>query len=103
MPELVAVFDREQRCVYVNAALERATGMPAEALLGRRIDDVMPPEEAAVWSEAHDDVLRSGRQRAIECTIATPGGPRRFASVITRVPGDLACAVSRDVPDVQSP
>ena len=75
MAEFVAVFDRARRWVYVNAALERATGMPAGALLGRRIDDVMPPEEAAVWSEAHEDVLRSGRQRAIECTIAAPGGP----------------------------
>jgi len=96
--DIIAVLDREQRCVYVNAALEHATGMPAEALLGRRIDDVMTPEETAVWSEAHEDVLRSGRSRAIECTIATPEGPRRFASVITRVPGDLVCAVLRDVP-----
>ena len=95
--DVIAVFDRDQRCVYGNAALERATGVPAAALLGKRSDDVMTPGEAAVWREALEDVLRSGRQRAIAYTIATPEGPRRFASVITRVPGDLVCAVSRDV------
>jgi PAS domain S-box-containing protein len=99
--DVIAVFDRDHRCVYVNAALERATGVSG-ALLGQRIDDVMTPEEAAVWREALDDVLCSGRQRAIECTMATQQGLRRFASVMTQVPGELVCAVSRDVTDVRS-
>ncbi|HEY0482272.1 MAG TPA: PAS domain-containing protein, partial [Kofleriaceae bacterium] len=90
---IIGVFDHEQRFVYLNPALERATGLPAATLLGRRNDDAMLPEEASRWSEALDEVRRSGRDREIECTIATPRGPRRFASVITRVPGDLVCAV----------
>jgi PAS domain S-box-containing protein len=98
--DVVAVFDRDQRCVYGNAALERATGVPAAMLLGKRSDAGMTPGEAAAWREALEDVLRSGRPRALEYTFGTPGGPRRFASVITRVPGDLVCAVSRDVTGV---
>jgi PAS domain S-box-containing protein len=101
-PDVIAVLDREHRYVYVNAALERATGVPAEALLGKRNDEVMAPGEALVWREALEDVLRAGRERTIECTIPTPRGPRRFASLIARLPGELACAVSRDVTDVQS-
>jgi two-component system CheB/CheR fusion protein len=98
--DVIGVFDHEQRFVYLNPALERATGVPASTLLGRRNDDAMLPEEAALWSEALDEVRRSGRDREIECTIATPRGPRRFASVITRVPGDLLCAVSRDITEL---
>lgn len=61
-------------------------------LLGKRNDDVMAPGEAAVWREALEDVLRSGRQRAIECTMATPEGPRRFASVISALARYLGSA-----------
>jgi PAS domain S-box-containing protein len=100
--DVIAVFDREQRYIYINAALERAIGVPAAMLLGKRNDEVMTPEEAAGWREALEDVLRSGRRRAIEHTITTPEGPRRFASVITRVSGDLACAMMHDITDVRS-
>jgi len=97
----IAIFDRAQRYVYVNAALERALGAPAAMLLGKRNDSLMTPDEAAAWSKALEDVLRSGRSRAIEYAIATPEGPRWFASTITRVPGELVCAVSRDVTEAR--
>jgi PAS domain S-box-containing protein len=100
--DMIAVFDRERHYLYVNAALERATGVPAAALLGKRTDEVVAPEEVAVWREALEDVLRSGRPRRLEYTRLTPGGPRRFASMITRGPGDLACAVTRDITDLQA-
>ncbi|HEX2690441.1 MAG TPA: GAF domain-containing protein, partial [Kofleriaceae bacterium] len=100
--DVIAVFDRAQCYVYVNAALEHATGIPPGELLGKGPADVVGPDEAAVWSEALEDVLRSGQQRVIECTLTTPEGPRRFASVLARVPGDLVCAVSRDITDVPS-
>jgi PAS domain S-box-containing protein len=98
--DVIAVLDRAERYVYVNAALERATGVPAAVLLGKRSDEGLTPEEAALWHEGLEDVLRSGRKRAIGCTIATPEGPRRFASVVTRMSGDLVCAVMRDITDV---
>jgi PAS domain S-box-containing protein len=101
-PEVIAVFDREQRYVYVNAALERATGLSAAAVLGQRGDLGMTPDEAPAWREALEDVLRTGRERAIEHTIAAPQGPRRFASLLTRVPEELVCVVSRDVTEVGS-
>jgi PAS domain S-box-containing protein len=101
-PDVVAVFDREQRYVYVNPALERAVGAPGATLVGKRHDDVLTSADAAMWREALDDVLRTGRARAIECTIAMVRGRRRFAAMITLLPGDLACAVLRDVTDVRA-
>jgi PAS domain S-box-containing protein len=98
--DVIVVFDRERRYVYVNAARERITGVPGAGVLGKRIDEVMLPDDALVWTEALDAVQRSGRPRAIEGTIATPYGLRRLASVLTAVSDGLVCAVSRDITEI---
>src|SRR5262249_20700128 len=98
--DVIAVFDRGRRYVYINAALERVTGVPGASVLGKRNDEAMPADDALVWTEALDDVLRSGQPRAIESTIATPRGPRRFATVLTVVSDGLVCAVSRDITEL---
>jgi PAS domain S-box-containing protein len=98
--DVIAVFDRDRRYVYINAALERVTGVSGASVLGKRNDEVMTPDDALVWTEALDDVSRSGRQRSIEATLMTPRGPRRFASVLTAVSDGLVCAVSRDITEI---
>jgi PAS domain S-box-containing protein len=101
-PDLIGVLDRDQRYVYVNAALERAAGRPADRLLGARADLAMPPDAARAWRAAIEDVLRTGDARAVEHTLETPDGPRRFAVTIAALPEERVCAVWRDVTDVRS-
>lgn len=53
--------DEEGRFVYVSPSLEAHTGIPAARRLGKRNDEVLPPEVAATMM-AHDrQVLESGR------------------------------------------
>jgi PAS domain S-box-containing protein len=99
--DVIAVYDRDHRFVYVNGALERATGVRAADILGKTNDDTMPPEAAVLWREALDHVLTTGGERTLECTLDTPQGPRRFASIVVRT-GEHACAMSRDVTDLDS-
>ena len=99
-PDLIGVLDRDQRYVYVNPALERAAGRPADGLIGGRADEAMTPDEARAWREAVDDVLRTGRERAVEHTLETPAGPRRFAATIAALPEARVCVVWRDITDV---
>jgi PAS domain S-box-containing protein len=98
--DVIAVFDRDRRYVYINTALERVTGVQGASVLGKRNDEVMLPDDALVWTEALDDVSRSGQQRAIEATLMTPRGPRQFVSVLTAVSDGLVCAVSRDITEI---
>jgi PAS domain S-box-containing protein len=98
--DVIAVFDRDRRYVYINAALEHVTGVSGASVLGKRNDEVLPPDDALVWTEALDDVGCSGRPRAIESTLATPRGPRRFVSVLAAVSDGLVCAVSRDITEI---
>ncbi len=100
--DLIAVFDRDHRYLFVNAALEREMGMQASRLLGVRNDEVMPPDDAALWRDAIDHVLATGSAREIECTIATPRGVRTYAAVLTPLGAGRVCSVARDITDVRS-
>jgi sigma-B regulation protein RsbU (phosphoserine phosphatase) len=102
-PDFIARFDREQRYVYVNAAVAGFTGRPAAEFLGRRVGDgAMPPEAARAWSAALDEAF-GGRPATISFGYeGRDGVPREFQAHV--VPerdahGGVATALSitRDV------
>jgi PAS domain S-box-containing protein len=99
--DLVAVFDREYRYVYVNPAYERATGIASADILGKLAGETRTPDAVDRWREAISDVLANGTQRTIEHTVETPRGHRRFSSSVVAA-GEHACVFSRDVTDVQA-
>lgn len=99
--DMVAVFDREHRYVYVNAAFERATGIAGAQILGRLAGETRTPEAVDRWHEALADVFANHAQRVIEHALDTPHGRRRFSTILTAV-GDHACAFSRDVTEIQA-
>jgi PAS domain S-box-containing protein len=101
MPEVLAVFDRDHRYVYVNAAFESTTGVQASALLGRLNDEVMQPDDAASWRIALAAVLSTGNPAQIEYTLGGSGERRHFAATLARLPNDLVCALCRDITDVR--
>jgi PAS domain S-box-containing protein len=101
MPDVLAVFDRDHRYVYVNAALEQATGLQPAALIGKRNDEVMEPADATLWRDAIESVLTTGKPSQIECTIDTPRGRRHFAATLTLLPDQQVCSISRDITDVR--
>ncbi|MFF6947635.1 SpoIIE family protein phosphatase [Streptomyces iakyrus] len=57
----IAVFDNDLRWVGVNPALERINGVPEEAVLGRRVGDVLPDLDVAAIEARMRHVLETGR------------------------------------------
>ena len=57
----IAVFDNDLRWVGVNPALERINGVPEEAVLGRRIGEVLPDLEVEAIEARMRHVLETGR------------------------------------------
>jgi diguanylate cyclase (GGDEF)-like protein/PAS domain S-box-containing protein len=52
LPDFIAVIDAQGRHRFVNSAFERWMGQPREALLGRRLEELIPPdvlEEVLPW------------------------------------------------------
>ncbi len=82
-PDIVARFDTRGRHLYVSPAIERETGLPASAFLGRthgefaREHGIRGPF-AARWREAVDRVVATGQEAVVAFDFPTPGGDAYF-------------------------
>ncbi len=78
-PDVLARFDRQHRHLFVNAAIERASGLRPEQVIGRTNSELgMPPELTAHWHQVVDEVFASGEQRQLEFVFPSPTGHRSF-------------------------
>jgi PAS domain S-box-containing protein len=65
----IAVFDNDLRWVGVNPALERMNGVPEEAVLGRRVGEVLPGLDVEAIETRMRHVLKTGRPLLDQQTI----------------------------------
>lgn len=85
IPDVVVIYDHELRIRYINAATRRLTGRPPADFIGRRDDEVWPPEVCGVWLPTLKDALQTGALRRLEADLSLPGGAFRSLR-ITCVP-----------------
>ncbi|MFG2025422.1 SpoIIE family protein phosphatase [Streptomyces sp. NPDC048825] len=73
-PVGIAVFDTDLRWVRVNPSLERINGVPEEAVLGRRVGEVLPALDVQAIESRMRQVLETGEplldQQTIGRTVA---------------------------------
>jgi PAS domain S-box-containing protein len=104
-PDIISRWDRDLRRIYVNPAIERATGRPASAFIGRTSREMgMPAALVDRWEMATNQVFRTGREQIIETAYDTPGGERQYETRITpelAADGTVATVLSvgRDITD----
>ncbi|MBN9390293.1 MAG: response regulator [Chloroflexi bacterium] len=80
-PDVISRYDREVRHTYVNPAVERVTGLPPSAFIGKTHAELgMPPENVREWLEAHQQVVATGQPVIIEFDFQTPEGLRYYQS-----------------------
>ncbi|MGW0845337.1 SpoIIE family protein phosphatase [Streptomyces sp. NPDC002787] len=68
-PVGIAVFDTDLRWVRVNPSLERINGVPEEAVLGRRVGEVLPALDVQAIESRMRQVLRTGEPLLDQQTI----------------------------------
>jgi PAS domain S-box-containing protein len=78
-PDIIARFDRGLRHIYVNRAVEGATGFTVGALIGRTNAEVgMPAPLVAMWEARLNRVFEGGAEETFEFEYPSPDGPRHF-------------------------
>jgi PAS domain S-box-containing protein len=78
-PEIIVRLDRDYRHLYLNPAHSIATGLPAAAVLGRRLREVAYPTELIpVWEQTLAAVFADQRPQTIEFDYPTLAGRRHF-------------------------
>jgi PAS domain S-box-containing protein len=88
-PDILTRFDRQMRHVFVNAAVERVTGVDRSTVLGKTNRELgMPPAICDAWERALASVFERGEPCSIELEVETPSGRRCFVSRLIPERGD---------------
>lgn len=96
LPDAVAQFDSDLRCIYANPAVEAMTGLPRDGVVGRSSQELLgSPGVAEGWVAAVQATFDTGRSRDWDFAYDTPGGRRWFHAVTAEGPG--AGGVTRTV------
>jgi PAS domain S-box-containing protein len=103
--DLIALFDRAHRFVYVNQAVEALTGQPRSELLGRTPGQVaLPAEVAQIWQQGLERVFESDGPTELEFFLQSADGPRWLEARLspeTDPQGEVTgvLAIIRDITD----
>ncbi len=81
IPDLVVEMDADRRYQAFHSDPSALLNAPSDLLLGRRMQDVLPPAALAVQHDLLADVDRYGRATAQRYSIDFPTGPRWFEAV----------------------
>lgn len=84
-PDPIFSFTREGKYTYVNPAFARGVGRQAREIVGRKIWDVFPKEEADRRFTALNWVFQTGRDKVIEVRVPRPDEDRYFVTTITPI------------------
>ncbi|MGH8984353.1 MAG: sensor domain-containing protein [Acidimicrobiia bacterium] len=104
-PDLIARFDRELRHVYVNPAVTEATGVQADQMVGRTMQEIgAGPELTDIWDHELRRAFETGAGGQFEYSFDGPGGLRWYHTRIVPERGEdgaiaRVLALIRDVTD----
>jgi PAS domain S-box-containing protein len=100
-PAAIWVKDVQGHIIIANQRLAEALGHTLDDVIGKRSDEILPPDFAAAHQE-HDRVVRE-EQRAVEAEEAVPAGEqmRTYLSIKFPIPGDppLLGAIATEITD----
>lgn len=100
VPDLIFRIGRDGRFVDVHAHDERLLAKPRDAMLGRRLDEVLDEKLARKLQEAIADALDRGTLRTVEYSLTPVSGKRHFFEARITVPDSQEVfVVVRDVTD----
>lgn len=102
-PDIISRFDHELRHVYVNPAIELATGIPSEDFVGKTHRELeMPQELTSLWEPSIQKVFQTSQPDEHEFNYWTPQGwkyyhSRLFPEVAANGSVESVLAICRDI------
>ena len=105
--DIIARFDRERRHIYVNQAVEPATGKTPAQFIGKTTQELgLSPHFCNQLNEAFPKVFSTGKQETIEFDYPTPSGTIYYhCRVIPEFAEDnsveTVLAIARDITEIK--
>jgi len=79
---VIFVSDASGRFIYVNSAAAEILGMTQDAVIGKRVDDLFPPNVAATFRAGVEEVVRTGRVLNADDRLDLAGRTMWFNSIV---------------------
>lgn len=80
-PDIITRFNTDFRHIYVNPAIERATGLPMDQFLGKTSREAgMPADDCDFWEAKLQEVLDTNKVVTFEFNLQSPQGKRDYQS-----------------------
>ena len=103
LPDVVVRYNTAGRVLYVNPAVEAASGVKPEAMLGRTFAEFgTPPDIAAQWMACLGRVFATGQAETLYFTYQGPQGERHWEAQASLEPvaageAPTALVINRDI------
>ncbi|MEY2892921.1 MAG: hypothetical protein RJA98_2829 [Pseudomonadota bacterium] len=101
LPDLLFLFNREHCFVDLWASRPELLIAPREQVLGRSVDELLPPGLAQLARSHIDAVLRDHALQVFSYGVQTPVGERRFEMRMVPTDTGEVLAVARDITEQQ--
>ncbi|MEO7359882.1 MAG: PAS domain-containing protein, partial [Gemmatimonadaceae bacterium] len=80
-PDMLTRLDREYRHLFVNKAVEQATGLSSVGMMGKTHRQLgFPSQFCELWESTLQSVFETGQADVIEFPYAGPGGARQYST-----------------------
>jgi len=80
-PDMLTRLDRDYRHLFVNTAVEHATGFSASEMVGKTHRQLgMPAQLCGLWESAIQAVFEKGQETVIDFTYAGVAGARQYST-----------------------
>ncbi|MFW6357734.1 MAG: PAS domain S-box protein, partial [Chroococcales cyanobacterium] len=107
-PDIIARFDKEFRHIYVNPAIEKATGIPPETFIGKTNFELgISTEKCLFWQGVLEKIFATGQEQIIEFDFPYPDGIQHYhhSRLVPEFAADgsveFILAISRDITELK--
>lgn len=85
IPDVVVIYGTDLKIRYINEATQRITGLQAHDFIGKREEDLWPPEVYEKYLPTLKEAFECGEIQSVETEIALPGSQPAYL-MVTCVP-----------------
>lgn len=106
-PDVIARFDRSFRYLYINPGIEKETGIPVAAFIGKTSQELFLPESIVEqWHQKIQQVFDTGKEQTLEYTLLTLQRPSSWlARIVPEFDADgsvqTVLFISRDITELK--
>jgi PAS domain S-box-containing protein len=97
VPDLMFLMSRDGVYLDYHARDPRDLWAPPEQFLGKRLQDVFPPDLGALFERHFQQALTSDEPVVVEYSLPMPGGERHYETRLVRCDNETIMTIVRDV------